>query len=298
MELPPESAALLDRFLHTAVFERGLREKTISAYAGDLQRYLRHLHEEAGTEAAAVLHEDLLDYLIQLRGEGLTARSVARRLSAIRGFHRFLVEEGLAPTNPADAIEAPRLLQALPKALAPIEVEALLQAPDESEPEGRRAAALLELFYSCGLRISELAGLQMRDLHLDDGELRIRGKGGKTRVAPLGAQADARLRRWLEDRPAFNPKDAAVFVSRRGRQMSRSSVWAVVKRCARDAGLRRNVTPHMLRHSFATHLLDNGADLRAVQEMLGHADIGTTQIYTHVSTDRLARAHKDFHPRS
>ncbi len=297
-DLNPDLGRLLDRFVQSAVFERALREKTVAAYGADLRRYLLYLQEHALADPAEVLREDLLDYLIFLRQEGLSARSVARHLSAIRGFHRFLVEEGVAAANPADTLESPRLLQVLPKALSPSDVEALLQAPDPSTPEGTRDAALLEMFYSCGLRISELADLQLRDVLLDEAELRVRGKGGKTRIVPLGERARGRVAAWLRSRPEFEPRDAALLLTRRGRRMSRTAVWVRVKHHASGAGIRQNVTPHMLRHSFATHLLDNGADLRAVQEMLGHADIGTTQIYTHVSTERLARAHRDFHPRS
>jgi integrase/recombinase XerD len=293
-----QASRLLDRFVQSIVFERALREKTVAAYGADLRRYLKYLDEHAITDPGEVLREELLDYLICLRQEGLSARSAARHLSAIRNFHRFLVEEHEATANPADALESPRLLQMLPKALPPAEVELLLQMPDQTTPEGCRDAALLELFYSCGLRISELAGLQLRDVLLEEAELRVRGKGGKTRIVPLGERARVRVACWLQTRPEFSPKDTALLLTRRGKQMSRSTAWEVVKRHARSAGIRRNVTPHMLRHSFATHLLDNGADLRAVQEMLGHADIGTTQIYTHVSSERLARAHKDYHPRS
>ena len=289
----------LDRFLEIGVFESGLAEKTLSAYAADLGRYIDFLHKKGIASPAQVRREDILDHLIELRKEGLSTRSAARHLSAIRRFHRFLVEERIADTNPAAGFDPPHLLRALPHDLSPSYVERLLDAPDASAPQGVRDAAILELFYSSGLRISELAGLPLRDVALAEYSVRVRGKGSKVRVVPLGERAIQRIQAWLRVREtAYKIKDSTLFLSSRGRRMSRTSVWSVVKHYARLANVPHNVTPHMLRHSFATHLLDNGADLRAVQEMLGHADIATTQIYTHVSVERLSRAHKKFHPRA
>ena len=292
-------AEALDRFLEVAVFESGLAEKTLSAYANDLGRYLAFLREKGTTAPAQIRREDILDHLIALRKEGLSTRSTARHLSAIRRFHKFLIEERLSETNPAAGFDPPHLTRTLPHDLSPKEVDGLLNAPDVSTPEGIRDAAILELFYSSGLRISELANLPLRDVALQESSLRVRGKGSKVRIVPLGEQAIHKIAAWLRIREsAFQIKDSTLFLSTRGRRMGRTSVWNVVKRHARLANVPHNVTPHMLRHSFATHLLDNGADLRAVQEMLGHADISTTQIYTHVSVERLRRAHKKFHPRA
>lgn len=290
--------SLLDRFMEAAVFESGLSDRTLSAYGSDLEVYLSHLESKGVDTAAAISREHLLDHLILLRRNGLTARSAARHLSAIRRFHRFLREEGVADRDPTEGFDSPRAVRALPHVLSQAQIEDILVIPDASKPEGARDAALLELFYSCGLRISELANLALREVSLEEGAVRVRGKGAKVRLIPLGRQAAERIRHWLELRDQWPLRDDALFVTRRGRRMSRTSVWRVVKRHARAAGVSLNVTPHMLRHSFATHLLDHGADLRAVQEMLGHADISTTQIYTHVSSERLSRAHKQAHPRA
>lgn len=291
-------AALLDGYLKAGVFESGLSEKTLVAYASDLSRYIARLEDAGIADPSDILREDVLDHLIALRKEGLAARSVARHLSAIRRFHLYLAAEGLLEKDPTQDFDSPRMTRSLPHVLSPGEVEALIAAPDLGSEKGLRDSAILELFYSCGLRVSELAALTLRDVSLEESSLRVRGKGSKVRIVPLGERAAERLNAWFDIRPGWNAKRPSVFVSTRGNQMNRTSVWKVVKDAARSANIRQNVTPHMLRHSFATHLLDNGADLRAVQEMLGHADIATTQIYTHVSTDRLSKAHQEFHPRA
>ncbi len=297
----PRSRALhesLDRFLESAVFELGLSEKTVAAYAADLNRYLDGLSENGVESPGDILGEEVLDHLALLREQGLGARSMARHLSAIRRYHRFLLDEGLAEKDPVEVFDSPRLLRALPHWLTTEEVDRLLAAPDTETPEGLRDAAILEVFYSCGLRVSELAGLPLRDVSLEEGQLRVRGKGNKTRVVPLGRGAMEKIRAWLAARAEWPSPASTLFITPRGARMGRAAVWQVVKRHARAANIQQNVTPHMLRHSFATHLLDHGADLRAVQELLGHADISTTQIYTHVSVERLTKAHKDFHPRA
>jgi integrase/recombinase XerD len=291
--------AWLDRFLESVVFEDGLSEKTVSAYAADLHAWTDQLNENGVETAAEAMREDVQDHLMLLRERGLSPRSITRHLSALRRFHRFLVDDGVTRNDPVETFDSPRLLRALPHWLDGDDVDRLLAAPDLSEPSGVRDAAILELFYSCGLRISELAGLPMRDVSVGESHLRVRGKGAKTRIVPIGRGAVAKTLAWLEVRREWNPGDTTLFVTQRsGRRMNRTAVWKVVKRWALAAEITQNVTPHMLRHSFATHLLDHGADLRAVQELLGHADIGTTQIYTHVSVDRLTKAHKEFHPRA
>lgn len=290
--------SLLDQFLEASVFESGLSDKTLSAYSADIGRYLEGI-EETGLESPSdILSEDVLDHLITLRDEGMSSRSIARHLSSIRRFHAFLHEEGLAKNDPTDGLDTPRVLSSLPHVLSAAEVDRLINAPDPSTPHGLRDRAILELFYSCGLRISELANLPLRALSIEESSIRVRGKGAKVRLIPLGRQAMDQLENWLHKRAEMKVRDHTVFLTARGKRMSRTAVWRVVKACARTAKIRQNVTPHMLRHSFATHLLDNGADLRAVQEMLGHSDIGTTQIYTHVSVERLSKAHKEFHPRA
>ncbi|GMV98903.1 MAG: tyrosine recombinase XerD [Candidatus Hydrogenedentota bacterium] len=288
----------LDRFMQAAVFESGLAEKTLAAYAADLQRYLNHLAEAGVTDLGQVTRERLLDHLIALRKEGLSARSAMRHLSAIRRFHRFVRDEGLAKGDPTEGFESPRITKGLPDVMTTREVDRMIAAPDRSTPEGVRDAAMLELFYSCGLRISELITLRLRDVSVEESSVRVTGKGSKTRIVPLGEEAVKALNAWIRQRTKMDTRADTVFLSmKRKGPMGRTSAWRVVKRYARQANVRGNVTPHTLRHSFATHLVDNGADLRAVQEMLGHADIATTQIYTHVSTDRLSKAHKAFHPR-
>ena len=296
-ETPAPFEPLLDHFMQSVVFEAGLSEATIRAYAGDLRRYLTGLGDKGVTDIGDVLREDVLDHIGGLAARGLSTRSATRHLSAIRRFHGFLHEEGLAAHDPAAVLDSPRLTRGLPHVLSGEEVERLLAAPEHAPEHRERDAAILEVFYACGLRISELAGLPLHDCNLEESAVRVRGKGAKVRVVPLGERAIARARAWLRVRAAGPVHDNTLFLNPRGRRMSRTGVWQVVKRHARAANIRQNVTPHMLRHSFATHLLDHGADLRAVQEMLCHSDIGTTQIYTHVSTERLGRAHREFHPR-
>jgi len=289
---------LMDRYLEVAVFESGLADKTLSAYAADLDRYITYLEEQDVLSPGAVRREDIIGHLIALRNEGLSSRSAARHLSAIRRFHAFLQDEHVTTTNPTAGFDSPRLVRLLPHNLSQAQMNAIIIAPDTSTSEGLRDAAILELFYSAGLRISELANLPLREVSIEESSLRVRGKGSKVRLVPLGKNAIKRIQAWLGVRSEGKVLDDTLFLSKRGKRMGRTSVWSVVKRYSRLANIEQNVTPHMLRHSFATHLLDNGADLRAVQEMLGHADISTTQIYTHVSTERLSKAHKKFHPRA
>jgi integrase/recombinase XerD len=236
-----------------------------------------------------------------MRLAGRSARSVARWLVAARRFFTYLVDEGVRTENPTAHLELPKAWRALPKVMSFDEVEALLAAPDRAEPRGLRDAAMLELLYATGLRVSELVGLKLGDIQLDAGYLRCMGKGSKERVVPMGAQADASLRAYLSNgRPEILGKRRgdALFVNVRGGPLSRQGFWKILKAYARTAGIRTPVSPHTVRHSFATHLLENGADLRSVQIMLGHADISTTQIYTHVNRERLRRLYRDFHPRA
>ena len=300
-ERPDRDGALipyLDRFLEGAVFEAGYSENTVTAYSTDISRYLAFLSELGLQSLGAVTRAHVLDYLISARQAGLSTRSAARHLSAIRRFHRFLRDEGLAAHDPTEGVDSPRLMKSLPKVLSSAEIERLLALPDTGAAQGVRDAAILELFYASGLRISELGQLRLRDIHWEEGVVRVRGKGAKVRLAPLGSQAEARLRAWLAHRPEKPETPEQVFLTLSGGRLTRNQLWRIVKRYAKMAGLSNKLSPHVLRHSFATHLLDHGADLRAVQELLGHADITTTQIYTHVSTDRLGRAHRDFHPRA
>ena len=244
--------------------------------------------------------EDVLDHLLELKESGLTARSIARHLAAIRLFHKYLSAEGLLDNDPTENFDTPRIWRRLPEVLSPLEVERLLGVEMAEGPRGVRDGAILELFYSCGLRVSELAGLRLDDLDLATRVLRCRGKGNKERVIPIGGKAVEKLNAYLRTRGSFckGAEANALFLTRLGKGFTRRGIWKIIKATALRAGLSKNVTPHTLRHSFATHLLNNGADLRAVQEMLGHADISTTQIYTHVTQDRLRQAHAQFHPRA
>ena len=290
----------LDHYLQMAVFEAGYSEATLAAYGADLRRYLGFLEENGIHAIDEVSRDDVLDHMGGLIAEGLQPRSLARHLSAIRRFHQFARDEQLTPSDPSESIETPRLARLLPHSLSNEEVERLLAAPgnDPEAAHGVRDTAILELFYSCGLRISELANLPMRQVDMGEGMLRVRGKGNKVRLVPLGRRAQDVLRVWIAERASVEAVDDTVFLNAKGKRLQRFAVWKVVKHWVRQAGIGRNVTPHMLRHSFATHLLDNGADLRAVQELLGHADISTTQIYTHVSVARQREAHQKFHPRA
>ena len=290
----------LDRYLEMAVFEAGLSEATLAAYGADLRRYVTFLTENGASHMEDVVREDILDHLGALIASGLQSRSLARHLSAVRQFHQFAREEGLAPLDPSEGIETPQLPRLLPHSLAPEDVERLLAAPgtDEDPVVAARDTAILELFYSCGLRISELANLPLNHVDVAESLVRVRGKGSKVRLVPLGGRARAAVQAWLPHRDGGPRKDDTLFLNTKGKRLSRGAVWARVKRWVRVASIRQNVTPHMLRHSFATHLLDHGADLRAVQELLGHADISTTQIYTHVSVARQQEAHRKYHPRA
>jgi integrase/recombinase XerD len=290
----------LDHFLNYLLVERGLSANTLDAYGRDLARYLDFLDREGVAHPDGVSPPLVLRFLGRLREAGLSARSRARVLVALRMFHKFLLAEKIATTNPTSRIEAPRSLRALPQTLSPAEVERLLAAPVGNEAYAFRDRAMLELLYATGLRVSELVGLNLEDLQLDVGYLYAFGKGSKRRIVPMGEAAISELRRYLDEGRPFLLRESAsshLFLNRVGRGLTRQGFWKIIKSRAREAGISKNITPHTLRHSFATHLLENGADLRAVQTMLGHADISTTQIYTHVSRERLRRIHEQFHPR-
>ncbi|MBE0599076.1 MAG: site-specific tyrosine recombinase XerD [Desulfuromonadales bacterium] len=289
----------LDNFLNYLTVERGLAKNTLDAYGRDLARYLDFLEKEAVGHPDQVTAAGVLRFLALLKEQGLAARSRARALVALRTFHKFLLTEGVAATNPTTRIEAPKSLHPLPHTLSPSEVERLLAAPVGEESRDLRDRAMLEILYATGLRVSELVGLQLGDLQLDIGYLIAFGKRSKQRIIPLGEAALAELRHYLElGRPFLDRQESRhLFLNRRGQGLTRQGFWKIMKRRALEAGIRKKITPHTLRHSFATHLLENGADLRSVQTMLGHADISTTQIYTHVTRERLKRIHEQFHPR-
>jgi integrase/recombinase XerD len=289
----------MDAFLAELRTGRRLSPNTLEAYACDLRRFSAFL---SGASIAlkdfSRLHH--LKFLAALREEGHSARSVARRVSSLRSFFRFLVREGVLPASPVSEVRPPRIGRPLPNYLTVTEVETLLAAPDRGTPEGMRDRAMLMLLYAAGLRASEVVALRLENVDANAGFLRVLGKGGKERVVPVAEAALSALREYVKDwRPIFLKKKAtnALFLSRLGRPVTRQTLWNRISRWARSAGLRTRISPHTLRHSFAGHLLAGGADLRAVQTMLGHADISTTQIYTHVTPERLREVHRKHHPR-
>jgi integrase/recombinase XerD len=292
--------AVVDQYLDHLRVERGLSPHTLTAYAHDLGRLAGHA-ESRGNDVLALKQADLAEFIATLREGGLGARSVARAVHAVRGLFRFAVREGRLEADPMENLRAPRAFKALPRYLTPKQVDALLAAPDTSSPLGIRDRAMLEVLYATGLRVSELIGLRAADLDLDVGVLTAFGKGRKERLVPLGSAAQLWVRTYqAEVRPglAVRRAGAELFLSNRGGRLSRMGLWGIVRRHAVQVGIQDTLTPHVLRHSFATHLLERGADLRAVQAMLGHADISTTQIYTHVTRERLRQVYDKFHPRA
>ncbi len=293
--------ALLDEFLTTLTVERGVADNTREAYARDLRRYLAFLEEKGLSSAANVSLAHLQTFLVRLRGSGLTPRSVARATSALRTFHRFLAGQGYLQSDPTSLLRAPRLPRSLPSVLSGDEVERLLGAPDVSRPRGLRDKATLELLYATGLRVSELLSLPMTALDPTVGFVRCLGKGAKERVVPVGSSALRWIMEYLSrGRPSLTAgrNTPFLFPGRGGGRLTRQAFWKTMRSYAAKAKISKRITPHTLRHSFATHLLEHGADLRSLQLMLGHADISTTQIYTHVSRARLREIHEQFHPRS
>jgi integrase/recombinase XerD len=293
--------ALLEQFLDYVSLELGLSPNTRAAYADDIGRFLDWLAGRGVKSLNDVTRKQILDHLLAEKARGLAANSLSRHLVSLKVFFRYLTQEGLLSVNVAETMESPRVWKMLPSVLTPKEIDRLFAVPDTETPLGVRNRAILELFYATGLRVSELAGLQLTDLHFDENFLRCIGKGRKERVVPVGGMAIKWVKRYIKDvRPqlAPGPQEQTVFLSKRRQAMSRKTIWDLIKKCARDAGITKAIYPHTLRHSFASHLLANGAPLRIIQEMLGHADISTTQIYTHVDPDRLKGVHRQFHPRA
>jgi len=296
----------IEEFLSWLAVERGRSPNTLVAYRRDLAAYFDFLNERA-VPIERVSDREVEEYVASLRAAERAPASVARALVAVRSLHRFLVDESGSGSDPTDGVGAPRVPTGLPKALAEDDIEALLGAVVGDDAIARRDRAILETLYAGGLRISELVALSLRDIDLDEGVLRAQGKGNKERVVPIGRPACAALAAWLsaQGRDALTPArwarrdDAeAVFLNARGGRLSRQGAWGVVRRHGDRVGLGARLTPHVLRHSCATHMLDHGADIRAVQELLGHASISTTQVYTRVTTDRLRRVYDEAHPRA
>lgn len=291
---------LLDLFSSYLAVERGLSANTLAAYNADLVDLSGYLQGQGVSKWEEVTRDHLLAYLEAL-GESLSHRSRSRRLAAIRSFFQYLQRTGRVEKSPASRVQFPKFRAALPRVLSSGEVDALLDQPDTTQPLGQRDKALLELFYATGLRVSELTDLQLQQVHFDAGFLIVRGKGDKERIVPMGEYATDALRDYLQEgrcRLLRNGFGQEVFLNHHGKKLSRQGVWKIIRAYAVQAGIHQNISPHMLRHSFATHLLENGADLRSLQAMLGHADISTTQIYTHVARTRLKEIHEKYHPRS
>ncbi|MBI2896089.1 MAG: site-specific tyrosine recombinase XerD [Deltaproteobacteria bacterium] len=292
--------AAVTSYLTTLTVERGLARATVDSYGRDLAKFALLMEMRGHRAIAGVAGGDVAAFLVSLADAGLCLRSQARHLSALRGFFRHLVEERVLASDPCARIDRPRTRRRLPTVLTVTEVRALLAAPDERTARGIREAAMIQLMYAAGLRVSELCSVQVGDLNLESGFVSVLGKGGKRRVVPFHDVARARLERYLgQVRPGLDPNGSrrALFLTHRRGPMTRQGFWKALSRLALCAGITKSLTPHGLRHSFATHLLEGGADLRVVQTMLGHADISTTQIYTHLSGEHLRRMHERFHPR-
>lgn len=290
----------MELFMDYLSFERGLSDRTLSAYRHDLDKLFGFLEEGGHEGPEGVQPNDMRDFVFYLKDSGLAPSSIRRVLSALRSYFAFLLDEGVLESDPSERLESPRVWQRLPSALSVEEVLSLLEAPDEGHTHFWRDRAVLELLYATGMRVSELVDLKIGDLDLDQGVCAVFGKGSKERLVPFGTPARGTMERYLREvRPRLDTGKGAnrVFLNHRGRPLSRVAIWNLVKTNAEKAGIVGKVSPHTLRHSFATHLLEGGADLAAVQELLGHADISTTQIYTHVDREYLREVHRTFHPR-
>jgi len=291
---------LIDQYLNFLLVEKGLSRTTLESYSRDLVRYQEFIQDSGSRNISETDTALILKHMIALRNAGLGARSRARHLVSIRGFYRFAVQEKVLKHDPSRLVDLPKTGLKLPDVLSVEEVSQLLSTPDPAKPIGARDAAMLELLYAAGLRVSELVNLKLQDINLEAGFVRVLGKGSKERVVPIGLPAKEKIEFYLENSKKILLKNRIspyLFVARAAKPMTRQGFWKLLRRYAAQAHLNKKVTPHSLRHSFATHLLEGGADLRAVQIMLGHVDISTTQIYTHVTRKHLKDLHKRFHPR-
>jgi len=291
---------LLEQFLHYLIVEKGLSKNTIDAYSHGLTRFFSHLKGRGIQEIREVGKFHIRGFLLDLRKKNLNTKSIARDLVALRSFFRFLIQEDILESSPAEELDSPKVTRTLPEILTLREIEQILEQPDLQTPLGIRDRAMLEMLYATGMRVSELTQLPTHQVNLEGGYALVYGKGSKERIIPLGSEALKWVTAYLKTaRGALSKgkESPSLFVNRSGKGMSRQRFWRSLKDYARRAGLRKRITPHLLRHSFASHLLERGADLRSVQMMLGHVDISTTQIYTHVSGERLKKIHKQYHPR-
>jgi len=298
--LPPTPEELVDRFLGHLSVERGVSPHTVRAYSGDLARYLEWA-ERAGVDPIKLGHRELRRYLAELDRARYARRTIARRLSSVRAFFAYLVTEGLTDSDPASVLSAPKIPARLPRLVPSDDLSALLDAPPDDSAIGIRDRAVLELLYACGLRVSELSGLDLAGLDLSGGHVTVMGKGAKERIVPIHPAATARLRAYLADaRPHLARPDSpeSVFLSSRGNRLSADAVRKLFKHYVAQVGAAGSLSPHAIRHTFATHMLESGADLRTVQELLGHVALSSTQIYTHLSMKRLQDVHRVSHPRA
>lgn len=297
----PSFRIILNDFIGHLRLENGLEAKTAKAYASDLEIFFNYLADRDINAPEDITRDIIIDFLEHSLEAGLESTTIARRLISIKVFFRFLTAEHVIPTDITQVIENPRLWKLIPEFLSIDEVDALLKAYKDSDPLSIRNRAILETLYASGLRVSELTGLRLDGIHFNEGFLRIIGKRNKERIVPFGLEAQEAMERYLKEaRPFLNKTGQALtfFISHHGKPLTRERVWMIVTDAARIAGIEKTVYPHILRHSFASHLLNNGADLRVIQEMLGHTSVATTQIYTHTDFSRIAEAHRRFHPRS
>ena len=291
---------LLNKYLNHLLIEKGAAGNTLEAYGRDLNRYVSFLEKKGIDDPRSVVPETIVEFLVQIKGEGLSANSMNRSLAALRGFYKFLLQEKRVDQSPLANIELAKVWMRLPDTVSKEEMILILSQPGEETPQAQRDSAMLELLYATGLRVSELAGLTMNSVNWQVGFLTVMGKGSKERVVPIGKTAYDAVRRYVDEaRPKLVKSRTTdiLFLNRFGGAFTRQGLWKIIIHYVRKAGLQKNVHPHTFRHSFASHLLEGGADLRAVQVMLGHSDISTTQIYTHVTRDHLTQIHRKYHPR-
>ena len=288
-------------FINYLSVERGLAQNTLWAYERDLKKYVQFLEKNGIKELVNIRRDNISAFMFDQKKEGLSANSIGRSLAAIKMFHRFLVRERLAAEDPSHLVETPKIWKRVPDVLSLSEIESIIRAAKGKNGQALRDTAILELFYASGMRVSELVNLKIDNIQMEIGYIRCIGKGCKERIIPIGRKALEAVKKYMESaRGRFiknNALETTLFLSRLGKKLSRQSAWMLIKHYAKKAGIKKVIKPHTLRHSFATHLLEHGADLRSVQEMLGHADISTTQIYTHVDRERLRAVHQQFHPR-
>ena len=290
----------IEDFINYLAVERGLADNTLLAYRHDLNKYAGYLSNKKIKDAQKVKRQHVTDFMYDQKKKGLSANSICRELAAIKMFHRFLVRERLVDEDPTHLVDTPKIWKRVPDVLTATDIEKMLNSFKGKGWQAVRDKAILELFYASGMRVSEMVNLKVDNVHFDLGYVRCMGKGSKERIIPIGRRAIEAVQKYCQTARRKLNKDktnVSLFLSRLGKKISRQSLWKIIKDCAKKAHIKAEIKPHTLRHTFATHLLEHGADLRSVQEMLGHSDISTTQIYTHVDKERLKTIHKQFHPR-